>query len=77
MSDNKGFKITFGSNGFCGMLAILFIGLKLTHYIDWSWWWVLCPIWIPVALTLSVLVAFACIVVFFAFAKMICELLHI
>jgi hypothetical protein len=25
---------------------LLFIGLKLTHTIDWSWWWVLSPIWI-------------------------------
>jgi len=31
---------------FVPLLAILFIGLKLTHYIDWSWWWVLSPIWI-------------------------------
>jgi hypothetical protein len=31
--------------GFAGMLAILFIGLKLTHYINWSWWWVLSPLW--------------------------------
>ena len=30
--------------GFLGMLAILFIGLKLTNYIEWSWWWVLSPI---------------------------------
>lgn len=33
--------------GFLGMLTILFIGLKLTHYIDWSWWWVLAPLWVP------------------------------
>jgi len=32
--------------GFVGLLAILFIGLKLTNYIDWSWWWVLSPLWI-------------------------------
>jgi hypothetical protein len=30
--------------GFLGMLTILFIGLKLTNYIEWSWWWVLSPI---------------------------------
>ena len=30
---------------FMGMLTILFIGLKLTNYVDWSWWWVLSPIW--------------------------------
>jgi hypothetical protein len=29
--------------GFTGMLTILFIGLKLTNVIDWSWWWVLSP----------------------------------
>tara|TARA_R110000868_G_scaffold24475_1_gene96574 strand:- start:237 stop:428 length:192 start_codon:yes stop_codon:yes gene_type:complete len=31
---------------FMGMLTILFIALKLTNYIDWSWWWVLSPIWL-------------------------------
>ena len=29
------------------LLLVLFIGLKLTGYIDWSWWWVLSPLWIP------------------------------
>ena len=32
--------------GFAGLLTILFIGLKLTGYISWSWIWVLSPIWI-------------------------------
>jgi len=32
---------------FLSLLTVLFIGLKLTHYIDWSWWWVLSPLWIP------------------------------
>jgi len=31
---------------FMGLLTILFIALKLTNFIDWSWWWVLSPIWI-------------------------------
>ena len=31
---------------FMGMLTILFITLKLTNYIDWSWWWVLSPMWL-------------------------------
>lgn len=35
-----------GGIGFAGLLTILFIGLKLTGHIDWSWWWVLSPIWI-------------------------------
>ena len=31
--------------GFTGLLTVLFIGLKLTNYITWSWVWVLSPLW--------------------------------
>lgn len=41
---------------FLGMLTVLFIGLKLTGYITWSWWWVLSPIWIPWLLLMAVAV---------------------
>lgn len=41
--------------GFTGLLAIAFIVLKLTKVIDWSWWWVLAPLWIPVAIYLFIL----------------------
>lgn len=37
---------------FFGMLQVLFIGLKLTGHIEWSWWWVLSPLWIPIVLVL-------------------------
>jgi hypothetical protein len=43
-----------GGIGFTGLLAVLFIGLKLGHVIDWPWLWVLSPLWIPVALVLGV-----------------------
>lgn len=33
----------------CGVLLILFIVLKILEIINWSWWWVLCPLWIPFA----------------------------
>lgn len=36
--------------GFVGLLAIVFITLKLTHVIDWSWWWVLVLLWGSVVL---------------------------
>ena len=49
--------------GFCGMLTILFIGLKLTDQIDWSWIWVLSPLWLGAAFVLST----AAIIVAFAF----------
>ena len=35
---------------FPNLLGLLFIGLKLTHYIDWSWWWVLSPFWMSLLL---------------------------
>ena len=35
-----------GGIGFVGLLTIVFITLKLTGYITWSWGWVLSPIWI-------------------------------
>ena len=44
-----------GGVGFVGLLTILFIGLKLTNYIDWSWWWVLSPLWISAGVVLLVL----------------------
>ncbi len=45
------------SINFTGLLTILFIGLKLTNQISWSWWWVLSPIWIPIAIALGILAA--------------------
>lgn len=47
--------------GFGTLLAILFIGLKLTGYIDWSWWWVLSPIWIPIAIVIFIILLAAMI----------------
>jgi len=44
-----------GGIGFFGMLTILFIGLKLTGYIDWSWFWVLSPTLIPLIILFSIL----------------------
>lgn len=53
-------KVTVNSQsiGFPSLLTLLFIGLKLTDKIDWSWVWVLAPTWIPVAIGLGLL-AFA------------------
>lgn len=45
-----------GGIGFFGLLTILFVGLKLTGYIAWSWWWVLSPIWIPLSLGITLMV---------------------
>ena len=33
--------------GFGTILFLIFLTLKLTNYIDWSWWWIFSPLWIP------------------------------
>ena len=45
-----------GGIGFVGLLTILFVGLKLTGFINWSWWWVLSPIWITALITVIIIV---------------------
>jgi hypothetical protein len=45
-----------GGIGFCGLLTIVFIVLKLTGVIAWSWWWVLSPLWIPLGIVALILV---------------------
>ena len=41
--------------GFTGLLTIVFITLKLLDKIDWSWWWVLSPIWISAIILIIVI----------------------
>jgi hypothetical protein len=38
-----------------GLLGVVFVTLKLTGYIDWSWWWVTAPFWGSFALALAIL----------------------
>lgn len=48
-SSNSGIRI-------CGVLTIVFVVLKLVGVINWSWLWVLCPLWINLLLTIIVAV---------------------
>jgi hypothetical protein len=41
--------------GLCTLLTVLFVALKLCRQIDWSWWWVLAPLWMPWAAAFAVL----------------------
>jgi hypothetical protein len=49
---------TGGGIGFTGLLTIVFIVLKLTNVINWSWLWVLSPLWISALLGISFLIMF-------------------
>lgn len=43
-----------GGIGLFGILGVVFIVLKLTGNIAWSWWWVLAPFWAPAAIAIVV-----------------------
>lgn len=49
-------KTSGGGIGFCGLLTIVFIALKLLGVIQWSWVWVLSPIWIPLIITIIIFI---------------------
>lgn len=49
--------------GFCSLLTIAFIVLKLCGVISWSWVWVLAPMWISVALTILI-IGIVCLTVY-------------
>jgi len=43
--------------GVFGLLGVLFVGLKLTGFIHWSWWYVTLPFWCGIALFLFILLS--------------------
>lgn len=51
MEDNKKINIDLG---FFTVLTLIFITLKLCKVINWSWVWVLAPVWIPVGLIIFI-----------------------
>ena len=50
------------------ILVIVFVVLKLTNNVDWKWWWVLSPLWIPLVI---VAILFAVIFIFLFVKSMI------
>lgn len=53
MSDPKS-SSAGGGIGITGVLGVVFVVLKLTGHIDWSWWWVTAPFWGPFAFVLAI-----------------------
>ena len=47
-------QITPINSGILTMMFIVFLTLKLTGNIDWSWWWVTSPLWLPIAILFTV-----------------------
>lgn len=48
-----------GGIGLGGALFILFLGLRLTDHIDWEWYWVAAPLWMPVGAAIAVMLTIA------------------
>lgn len=46
--------VTIGPSGMT-LLTIVFVLLKVFHKIDWSWWWVFAPLWLPLVVFLAIL----------------------
>ena len=42
-----------GGIGFTGALFLVFLVLRLTDQIDWAWYWIAAPLWIPFGLALA------------------------
>ena len=62
MSNNSS-NVSSGGIGFCGLLAIVFIELKLLKVISWSWLWVLSPLWIPFAIAIAIMIPYFIVVI--------------
>jgi hypothetical protein len=57
MNEKQKIEISIDSGGFfSAILSIVFIAFKLSGIISWSWWWVLAPLWMPLALALVIIV---------------------
>jgi hypothetical protein len=51
-------KTTHYGISFTELLLAIFIVLKLTGVINWSWWWVLSPLWITLGIVVVILIGF-------------------
>lgn len=63
MANNSSSSSSSSGIGFVGLLTIVFITLKLLHKVDWSWAWVLSPIWIIALLCALILLIILIVVI--------------
>lgn len=68
MENKKSTSASAGGIGFCGLLTIVFIVLKLLHVINWSWFWVLSPVIFSIGFGLLILLIVT--IVFFVIQKL-------
>lgn len=59
----KNEQATSSGLGFGAVLFIVFLILKLTNVINWSWWWVTAPLWIPIGLAIMILIVTTLVII--------------
>lgn len=47
MKENNNVNVSFPIGN---IVFVVFLVLKLTHVVDWSWWWVTAPVWVPLGI---------------------------
>lgn len=50
------YSVTVEGTSLLNLLFLVFLVLKLTNVITWSWWWVTAPLWMPIAVVIGCLV---------------------
>ena len=50
--ENREIKVSYTGASFPSLLFLVFLVLKLCNVINWSWWWVFAPIWLPSSILL-------------------------
>lgn len=63
-------KVESNGIGVLGLLGVLFVALKLTGFIDWSWWYVTLPFWGGLAVVLSIGLA---ALIIYAITVLVCK----
>ncbi len=61
---NNNTHIVYRGPGFCTLLFLVFLVLKLMGYISWSWWWITAPLWIPIFIAAAIFLMILVIVAF-------------
>lgn len=54
----KNVSIQIGPSGMT-LLTIVLVILKVYDKIDWSWWWVFAPLWLPITIIIGIILAMA------------------
>lgn len=60
-SNKNKLTISIGNLSLSTVLFIVFLVLKLTGYITWSWWWVIAPLWVGPALFFGIIAIALCL----------------